>query len=245
MINFIITETYEDMSVLAAKHVALALKNKPDLVMAIPTGGTPVGMLAEMSRMAKEGAADFTRTLNFNIDEYIPLHKDDPQSYYYFLQHHFYQHAHIPAENTFVPDVLADDLQAECARYEQTIRDHGDFDIALLGIGHDGHIGFNEPHPIHSPVCHVINLNEETIAANARFFAHKEDVPKQAITLGIGTILRSKAIVLIANGQSKAEVIKQLQTCKHVDPLFPASFLLLHPNVVVICDRDAASQLNV
>lgn len=245
MLNFIVTETYEEMSGMAAERVAEALKNKPGLVMAIPTGGTPVGMLAELSRMAKAGIANFTQALSFNIDEYIPLSKDNPQSYYYFLQQHFYQYANIPEQNTFVPDAQADDLSAECARYEQAIQEHGDFDIAILGIGHDGHIGFNEPSITHSPVCHVVNLNEETIAANARFFSHKDDVPQQAITLGMGTILRSKEIVLIANGRSKAEVIKLLRNCTHVDPLFPASFLLLHPKVTVICDREAASQLNL
>ena len=245
MLNFTITETYEEMSVLAARRVALALTQKLNLVMALPTGGTPVGLLAEMSRMAKNGEADFSHAYSFNIDEYIPLQKDNPQSYYWFLEQHFYQHAHIPVENTFVPNVLAADLTAECARYEQAIRAHGDFDIALLGIGHDGHIGFNEPQATHSPVCHVINLNEETIEANARFFERKEDVPQQAITLGMGTILRSKEIVLIANGKSKAAVIKQLRDCTRIDPLFPASFLLLHPNVSIICDREAASLLNL
>lgn len=245
MLNFIITETYTEMSMLAAKRVAAALINKPDLVMAIPTGGTPVGMLAEMSRMAKNGDADFTKTFAFNIDEYIPLRNTDPQSYYYFLQQHLYQYANIPAENTFVPDVLAANLTAECARYEQTIVDHGDFDMTILGIGHDGHIGFNEPHATHSPVCHVINLNVDTIEANARFFARQEDVPQQAITLGMGTILRSKEIVLIANGKSKSSVIKQLHDCTRIDPQFPASFLLMHPNVTIICDREAASQLHI
>jgi len=243
MLNFTITETYDEMSRLAATHVAQALAKKNNVVMALPTGGTPVGLLAEMSRMAHSAEADFSQAVSFNIDEYIPLKKDDPQSYYYFLQHHFYQHVPIAAHNIFVPDVLAPDLQAECARYEREIEAHGDFDIAVLGIGHDGHIGFNEPHATHSPVCHVIDLNEETIAANARFFVNKADVPQQAITLGMGTILRSKKIVLIANGESKAAVIKQLHDCTRIDPHFPASFLLLHPDVTIICDREAASLL--
>lgn len=244
MLKFIITETYKEMSELAAKRVAIALAKKPGLVMALPTGGTPVGLLEEMSRMAKNGEADFSSAKSFNIDEYIPLKKEDPQSYYWFLEHYFYQHANIPSENTFVPNVLADDLTAECARYEQTIQAHGDFDITILGIGHDGHIGFNEPHTTHSPVCHIIDLNEETIEANARFFSRKEDVPLQAITLGMGTILKSKEIVLIANGKSKAAVMKQLHDCTRIDPLFPASFLLMHPDVTVICDREAASLIN-
>mgnify|MGYP000887674861 CR=1 FL=1 len=244
MLNFIITDTYEKMSALAAERITLALNKKPNLVMALPTGGTPIGLLAEMSRQAQNGTADFSCAFSFNIDEYIPLPKDDPQSYYYFLQQHFYQHANIPGENTFVPNVLAQDLHAECARYERQIQSHGDFDITVLGIGHDGHIGFNEPHATHSPVCHIIDLNDETIAANARFFASKDDVPQQAITLGMGTILRSKEIVLIANGKSKAEVIRQLHHCTRIDPLFPASFLLMHPNVTIICDREAASLIS-
>lgn len=244
MLNFIITETYKEMSELAANRIAIALAKKPDLVMALPTGGTPVGLLEEMSRMAKSGEADFSQSKSFNIDEYIPLKKDDPQSYYWFLEHYFYQHANIPSENTFVPNVLADDLTAECARYEHEIQSHGDFDITILGIGHDGHIGFNEPHATHSPVCHIINLNKETIEANSRFFSRKEDVPLQAITLGMGTILRSKEIVLIANGKSKAAVMKQLHDCTRIDPLFPASFLLMHPDVTIICDREAASLIN-
>ncbi|EPG6799331.1 MULTISPECIES: glucosamine-6-phosphate deaminase [Klebsiella] len=244
MLNFIITDTYEKMSALAAQHIAQELNKKPDLVLALPTGGTPVGLLAEMSRMAKDGEADFSCALSFNIDEYIPLAKNDPQSYYYFLQQHFYQHANMAEENTFVPDILAPDLQAECARYERLIQSHGDFDITVLGIGHDGHIGFNEPHATHSPVCHIIDLNEETIAANARFFASQDEVPRQAITLGMGTILRSKKIVLIANGKSKAEIIKQLHQCTRIDPQFPASFLLMHADVTIICDRDAASLIS-
>ena len=244
MLNFIITETYKEMSELAASRVAIALAKKPNLVMALPTGGTPVGLLAEMSRMAKSAEANFAHARSFNIDEYIPLKKDDPQSYYWFLEHYFYQHANIPCENTFAPNVLAEDLNAECARYEREIQAQGDFDITILGIGHDRHIGFNEPHPTHSPVCHIIDLNEETIEANARFFSRKEDVPLRAITLGMGTILRSKEIVLIANGKSKAAVIKQLHECTRVDPLFPASFLLMHPDVTIICDREAASLIN-
>ncbi|MDG1640571.1 glucosamine-6-phosphate deaminase [Klebsiella huaxiensis] len=244
MLNFIITETYKEMSELSANRIAIALAKKPDLVMALPTGGTPVGLLEEMSRMAKSGEVNFSQSKSFNIDEYIPLKKDNPQSYYWFLEHYFYQHANIPSENTFVPNVLADDLTAECARYEHEIQSHGDFDITILGIGHDGHIGFNEPHATHSPVCHIIDLNEETIEANSRFFSRKEDVPLQAITLGMGTILRSKEIVLIANGKSKAAVMKQLHDCIRIDPLFPASFLLMHPDVTIICDREAASLIN-
>ncbi|ADO50531.1 glucosamine-6-phosphate deaminase [[Enterobacter] lignolyticus] len=241
MLNITITETYDEMSALAAQYVVRALHEKPELVMALPTGGTPVGMLAEMCHLARVGAADFSRAFSFNIDEYIALAKDDPQSYYRFLAHHFYQHVGIPTANTFVPDVLADSLSAECDRYERAIQNHGDFDITVLGIGHDGHIGFNEPQSTHSPVCHVIDLNDETIAANARFFSRQADVPRQAITLGIGTILRSKAIVLIASGHSKAAVMKQLHDCTRIDPLFPASFLLLHSNVTLICDSEAAS----
>ena len=244
MLNFIITDTYEKMSALAAERIAIALKRKPDLVMALPTGGTPVGLLAEMSRMAKNGETDFSCAFSFNIDEYIPLPKNDPQSYFYFLQHHFYQYATIPVENVFVPNVLAADLQAECVRYERLIQSHGDFDITVLGIGHDGHIGFNEPHATHSPVCHIIDLNEETIEANARFFTNKNEVPQRATTLGMGTILRSKEIVLIANGKSKAEVIKQLHQCTRIDPQFPASFLLMHADVTIICDREAASLIS-
>ncbi|MGK9173695.1 glucosamine-6-phosphate deaminase [Yokenella regensburgei] len=241
MLNFTIAQNYQEMSRLAAHRVAKALEHKPALVMALPTGGTPVGLLQEMSRMARDEQLDFSRAFSFNIDEYIALKKEDPQSYYWFLDHYFYQHASLPLENRFVPDVLAADLLAECARYEQTIQAHGDFDLTVLGIGHDGHIGFNEPHATHSPVCHVVDLNEETIKANARFFARREDVPRQAITLGMGTILRSKEIVLIANGVSKAPVMKQLYECATIDPLFPASFLLLHPDVTIICDREAAS----
>ncbi|EGO8360497.1 glucosamine-6-phosphate deaminase [Escherichia coli] len=245
MLDFIVAHDYDEMSALAAARVVSALKKKPGLVMAVPTGGTPIGLLAYLSRQAQEGKADFSQSYSFNIDEYIPLKKDNPQSYYYFLQQHFYQHANIQVDHTFVPDVLVNDLQAECTRYEQIIQQHGDFDMTILGIGHDGHIGFNEPHLTHSPLCHVIDLNEETIEANARFFDCKEDVPRQAITLGMGTILRSKEIVLIANGKSKAAVMKQLHDCTLVDPLFPASFLLLHPNVTIICDRDAAALINV
>lgn len=234
----IITKDYQEMSQLTARIIADEIKKKPNMAFAIPTGGTPIGTLQELVNIYNKEKLDFSKLKCFNIDEYVSLEKEHEQSYYYFLNHYLYQKTNISPSNTYVPNVF-NDLEKECHDYEKIIQEHGNFDFILLGIGEDGHIGFNEPQALHQAYCHVQKLDQSTIEANSRFFEKKEEVPKHAITLGMATILKSKKIVLIANGKKKANVIKKLLSTQEINPLFPASFLLLHNDVTIICDQDA------
>lgn|GEM_PF-149911 len=235
-----IVKDYEEMSNKAAQIIAEEIRKKPNLVMALPTGGTPTGTLAELVRMHREGGLDFSDVISLNIDEYIPLKPDNPQSYYYYLNEYLYKHVNIKPENTYVPNVVDSDLQKACKEYDELIDKLGDLDFILLGIGNDGHIGFNMPGPELIANTHIENLNEDTIKANSRFFDNINEVPKQALTSGVGIILRAKKIVLIANGKNKAEAIDRLLNQQVINPMLPASLLWLHRDVTVIIDEEAA-----
>lgn len=242
--DFLGGTTYEHMSELAATRIIDVIKNKPDCTIALPTGSSPIGVLEKLVEEYKQDRISYKNLKVFSIDEYVALPKDNEQSYYYFLNEYFYKHVDIQSENTFVPDVFSN-LEMESRKYEHKITIEGEFDLILLGIGHDGHIGFNEPADKLQLYCHVENLDYKTIEANARFFDTLDEVPKQALTLGIRTILMAKKIILIASGKSKAKVIKQLFETKELDPQFPASFLHLHRDVTIICDQDAMSEIGV
>lgn len=242
--DFLGGTTYEHMSELAAIRIIDVIKNKPDCTIALPTGSSPLGVLEKLVEEYKQDRISYKELKVFNIDEYIALSKDNEQSYYYFLREHFYKHTDIQPENTFVPDVFSN-LEMESRKYEHKIALEGELDLILLGIGHDGHIGFNEPSDRLQLYCHVEDLGHQTIEANARFFTTFDEVPKQALTLGIRTILMAKKVILIASGKSKAEVIKKLFAAKELDPQFPASFLHLHKDVTIICDQDAMSEIGV
>jgi len=239
--NCITAPDYKEMSSICAHLIAEEIRKKADLNFAVPTGGTPVGTLEELVRIAQSTNLDLSRINCFNIDEYIALGKDHPQGYYCFLDRYLYRPAGIDQVRTFVPDVFGD-LQEECRRYEQLIRDMGGFDLILLGIGEDGHIGFNEPAPIYEENVHVTDLDSSTVKANARFFEKEEDVPRQAVTLGMGTILKSAKIILIASGKKKAKAIRRLLDVSTIDPTLPASFLRLHRDVTIIIDSEARGQ---
>ena len=239
--EFVIKKTYEDMSSAAADIIAGVIRQKPGTVIALPTGSTPVGTLEKLVSLHKNEGLDFSKAVSFNIDEYVPLAKDNPQGYYYYLYHYFYKHINIDINNTFVPDVLTEDVDKACSDYTALLNRHGNLDIIFLGIGTDGHIGFNLPHENKLQVfTHLQQMNEETIKANSRFFDSIEDVPKQAITMGIGNILSARKIVLVANGENKAQTIAKLSRQKTIETMFPASMLLLHDDVTVILDEAAA-----
>lgn len=240
--KFIIKDNYEEMSREAADMMAQLLKENPKLVAALPTGGTPERPLELFAQKHQEENLDFSKMKSFNIDEYIPLAKDNPQGYYYFLNKYLYSRVNINYDNTFVPDITKD-IDTACAEFEQKIEDAGNLDFILLGIGNDGHIGFNEPAPYYYEKTHLVNLDPDTIEANSRFFDHIDDVPTQAITLGMATILKAKKIALIANGEKKANGIRKLYEENTIYPEFPASFLRLHRDVTIIVDREAAKYI--
>ena len=225
---------YEDLSRKAAAIIAAQVIGKPDSVLGLATGSTPIGTYRYLTEWYKKGDLDFEKVRSVNLDEYAGLGGDNDQSYRYFMNHNLFNHINIHMENTNVPNGRAEDLQAEGSRYDALIAALGGIDLQLLGIGHNGHIGFNEPCDEFVVGTHVVDLGESTINANARFFAAAEDVPRQAITMGIGAIMQAKKVLLIANGPDKKEIVEKA-VFGPVTPKVPASVLRLHPDFTVIC----------
>ena len=236
----IITVNYEEMSKKAAEIVKKQIKEKPNTVLGLATGSTPLGMYKHLIEMYKRGEIDFSNVITFNLDEYIGLSPDHPQSYHYFMFHNFFNHINIKKENVHIPNGIAEDLEEECRKYEEEIEKAGGIDLQILGIGVNGHIGFNEPEESIETKTHVVTLTEDTINANKRFFKSAEEVPRKAITMGLGSIMKAKKIVLLASGKNKAEAIKE--TIKgQLTTKVPATVLALHPDVIIIIDKEAAS----
>lgn len=236
--RIIVAENYEAMSRQAANILSSVITMKPDCVLGLATGSTPIGTYRELIKRYNDGDLDFSRVKSVNLDEYVGLEPTHDQSYRYFMQTQLFDHVNIHIENTNVPGGLAEDVEAECHRYDEIIASMGGIDIQVLGMGHNGHIGFNEPADHFPKGTHQVELAESTIEANARFFEKKSDVPTQALTMGMGSIMKSRAILLLASGKSKVEAIAALRG-DEVTPRVPATFLKLHPNVTVICDKAA------
>jgi glucosamine-6-phosphate deaminase len=231
----------EAVSLQAAELFAAEIRAKPDIVLGLATGGTPVGMYDQLVRMHREEGLDFSEVRTFNLDEYLGLAPADPQSYRAFMQKHLFDHINILPANTHVPDGLATDTTKQTAQYEAMIESVGGIDLQLLGIGHNGHIAFNEPGSAPDSRTRVIGLAEKTIEFNARFFESIDDVPRRAITVGIGTILGSRRIVMLATGADKADAVRRaIDDEPDVD--CPASLLQRHANVTFILDRAAAGE---
>lgn len=234
-------QTYPDyctMSAAAADIIALQIIQKPDCILGLATGSTPEGLYSALVGKFLRGQIDFSKVTSVNLDEYYPISPENNQSYRYFMNHKLFNHVNINKANTYVPDGTARNGDAEAGRYEALVESLGQVDIQVLGIGRNGHIGFNEPGDAVMPLTHVTDLTESTIEANARFFQTKDDVPKQALTMGIGTILKAKQILLLVSGKEKHDALMRLMEGK-VTTRCPATFLLLHPNVTVLCDADA------
>lgn len=236
------TEHYEAMSARAADILAAQVYLKPDCVLGLATGSTPVGLYKELIAKHKAGALSFSRVRTVNLDEYKGLAPTHDQSYRYFMRHNLFDHVDIQAENTNVPDGLAPDPQAECARYDGLKDLYGPTDMQLLGLGRNGHIGFNEPGPSFVKQTHVVDLTQSTIEANARFFATMEDVPRQAITMGIGYIMAARRILVVASGEDKAEAVYNA-FFGPITPQVPASILQLHSDVILVADTAALKKV--
>lgn len=239
VLKVIIEKDYDSMSKKAAEIFIQAIKEKPNIVLGLATGSTPIGLYRELIRVHKEEGLDFSRVTTFNLDEYLGLSSDHPNSYGYFMKEQLFDHINISRENTHIPDGMAENPEEYCKKYDKMIDDLGGIDIQLLGVGENGHIAFNEPDDSLSIGTSIVKLAEKTIEANSRFFESKDQVPREAISMGIGSILKAKKIVLLANGKKKAEVVKKLLTTDRVSTKFPASFLLLHPDVTIIVDEEA------
>ena len=241
--KLIVVENYEELSKVAAQEYANVIKENPKAVLGLATGGSPIGMYKELIKMYENKELDFSNVTTVNLDEYVGLNPEHEQSYRHFMNENLYKHINVDITKTFVPNGLAEDLAAQCKEYDEKIKELGGIDVQLLGIGNNGHIAFNEPDTELSAGTHVISLTQNTIEANARFFDNIDDVPKTAITMGVGGIMKAKKIILIASGESKAEAIKGIFSGK-ITTENPASMLQMHRDAVVIVDKDAAKLLN-
>lgn len=226
----------------AASLFAACVTQKPNCVLGLATGSTPVPTYQAMAELYRAGAVDFSQVTTYNLDEYVGLDHDHEQSYYYFMMDNLFKNVNVPTENVHVLSGIAADPEKECAAYDAAIDAAGGIDLQILGIGNNGHIAFNEPAESFAPTTHVVNLTESTIQANTRFFSSSDEVPRQALTMGIGSIMKARSIVIIATGAAKAQAVKDMITGP-VDPSCPASVLQLHPCVTVMLDEAAASLL--
>ena len=238
--EIIIASDYDEMSRKAADVIAAQIQAKPDGVLGLATGSTPIGLYAQLVEDCKAGKISFADIDTYNLDEYRGLEGTHDQSYRYFMNTNLFDHVDIDKSRTHVPDGSNPDSDAACASYEQAIREASGVDLQLLGLGHNGHVGFNEPCD-HFPVdTHIVDLTESTIQANSRLFDSIDDVPRQAYTMGIGTIMKANAILVVANGSDKAQIVHDV-IFGPVVPQVPASVLQLHPRVTFIVDSEAGA----
>ena len=241
MMKFICTETEREAGICAAEIMAEVIKSRPDAIIGLATGSTPLNMYSELVRMYREGILSFKGVRSVNLDEYVGLAPTHNQSYAYFMRNNLFDHVNIDQANCNIPSGLTKDPEAECAAYDKLIGElHTD--LQLLGMGPNGHIGFNEPDEVFFPATHCVKLAESTIDANQRFFASRDDVPRQAYTMGIWGIMQAKKVLMVVNGKNKAEAVKAMFTGP-IDPKVPASILQLHPDCTIVADEEARSLL--
>ena len=239
----VVKESPEEMSKLAAEGIADIIRHKPRAVLGLATGSTPLGTYKELIRLHKEEGLDFSRAVTFNLDEYVGLDHGHPQSYHYFMWENLFKQININAKNVHIPDGTAKDIPAFCRWYEEQMVKAGGLDVQLLGIGSNGHIAFNEPGSSLGSRTRVKTLDEKTRQDNARFFRNMNEVPKYAITMGIGTIMDTRQLILLASGAGKAEAIAK--TCEGpITAMVPATIVQLHPKATIIVDKAAATQLS-
>lgn len=232
---------YNDMSRKAANLISAQIIMKPNCVLGLATGSTPVGTYRQLVEWYEKGDLDFSEVMTVNLDEYKGLTRENPQSYYYFMNENLFGKVNINKTRTFLPDGTEPDSNTACENYNEILRAVGDVDLQLLGLGHNGHIGFNEPGESFSTETHCIDLSEQTIKANARFFETLEEVPRQAYTMGVKTIMSARRILIIVSGEDKAEIVKRA-FFGPITPQVPASILQLHRNVTLVADEAALSK---
>lgn len=234
------TKNYDDMSRKAAAIISAQVLMKPDCVLGLATGGTPVGTYKNIVEWYNNGDLDFSEVTTVNLDEYRGLPREHQESYWSFMHRNLFDHVNIKPENINLPDGTNMDADAECARYDAVIKCVGGVDLQLLGIGHDGHIGFNEPSDAFDMGTHCVQLTDETIDANQRFFDSRDEVPREAYTMGTHTIMSARKVLMVVSGKDKAEIIKKA-FFGPVTPQVPASILQMHPDFTLVADEDALS----
>ena len=235
---------YKDMSRKAANIISAQVIMKPNCVLGLATGSTPIGTYDQLVEWYNKGDLDFSEVTTVNLDEYKGLPRTNDQSYYYFMHQHLFDRVNIDPERTNLPNGMEPDAEKECGRYEELIRSLGGVDLQLLGLGHNGHIGFNEPGEAFEKETHCVDLTESTIEANKRFFASADDVPKQAYTMGIKTIMQAKKILIVVNGENKADIVERA-FFGPVTPEVPASILQLHNDVTLVGDEAALAKIGI
>jgi glucosamine-6-phosphate deaminase len=240
--NIIKFQSDEDFVQTGANLIASLLQSNPKAILGLATGSSPVGVYAKLVEMHQKGLVSFSKASSFNLDEYISLPVDHPQSYRSFMNEHLFNHIDIDPGMTHIPNGNAADMEVECLAYDKMLEEHGPVDLQILGIGSNGHIGFNEPDANLNSNTHVVDLLEDTLEANARFFDTLDDVPKQAVTMGIGAILKARQILLLVRGAGKAEAIRNAVEGP-ITTQCPASLLQSHPNVIVLVDEGAGKWL--
>lgn len=243
--DVVVKATEQEAGAYVAALIAEEVRAKPDLALSLPTGSTPVPVLAELVRMHDEEGLSFSRASLFNMDEYLGLGREHPQSYYRFLDEHLYRHIDVDRGRTYSPDALDPDPEHAARAYTELIRQAGGFDLIFLGIGRDGHICFNMPAERLHPYTHVEPLSEQTIADNARFFDDPSEVPTHAMTIGLKIVLDSRRIVLLATGSGKNAIVRELLASDGITTGLPASFLRLHDDVTIVLDADAAAGIDL
>ena len=231
---------YEDLSIKAADIMAAQIMMKSDTVLGLATGSTPVGAYKELANKCNQGRLDFSEVITVNLDEYKGLPKENDQSYFYFMNDNLFNHINIDKNNTYLPDGTVEDSEKACSEYDAIITKVGGIDMQLLGIGNNGHIGFNEPCDVFKKNTNCVDLTENTIEANKRFFASADDVPRQAYTMGIGTIMAARRILMVVSGEAKAQTFKEA-FFGDITPQVPASILQLHEDVIIVADEAAMS----
>ncbi len=229
---------YADMSRKAANIISAQVILKPNAKLGLATGTTPIGAYQQLIKWYEKDDVDFAEVSTYNLDEYRGLSHDDPQSYHYFMRDNFFDHININLDNTHVPDGSNPNAEEACAEYDALVKAAGYVDLQLLGIGNNGHIGFNEPDEAFSKGTHCVDLTESTIKANSRLFEREEDVPRQAYTMGVQTIMRAKMILVVANGSAKQQAVYDM-VYGPVTPRVPASILQLHTNCILVADEEA------
>ena len=234
----ILCDNYDQMSKEASKIIASQIYLKPNSVIGFATGSTPVGTYKELISLYSAGEIDFKDMITFNLDEYYPISRTNDQSYYYFMHENLFDKINVKPENIHILNGEAEVADAECEAYDKKIDEKGGIDLQILGIGRNGHIGFNEPDKALVTSTHITGLTESTIEANSRFFADIKDVPTKSLTMGIASIMKAKRIIILANGESKKEAVQALLT-KDITTECPATMLKVHPDVILICDKEA------
>ena len=235
---------YDDMSRKAANIISAQIITKPNCVLGLATGSTPIGTYARLVEQYKQGDLDFSSVTTVNLDEYKGLNRENDQSYYYFMHDNLFSKVNINLERTFLPDGMEPDAKKACEDYNRVIAATGGVDLQLLGLGHNGHIGFNEPADYFEDETHCVDLTESTITANRRFFASEEEVPRQAYTMGIKTIMQAKKVLLVVSGADKAAIVKEA-FFGAITPKVQASVLQLHNDVIIVADEAALSEVSL